>query len=603
MSISSVKDTPLFTPAEIPVAEATGEVRPLEEVPQNIGAGAGEMAFGDEVPLLVTPASASLLSALAATQGSIIEDGDRVTFTSRAQAELILGISLPADVTTNTFMALRNGDGSTSWLPVTLKRTGTGSILNSGQNGVTAEPAGAVITLPGGQTPPFTADAFLAMHSDEQVAAILRFGTVTTSPPSTYLEMTGATAVLDDTHTKAIIVEQLDSRSINTLSAAEQRAVNARPAFSEIKSALGLSTAKPSAVQEAISSINSFPVPTGTSLTQMTESDRNLFIEQLNIIQQKLDKQVFFSTKTVNEEVSAILNRFKTAHAYGSVNGESGAREYSHWKNPDNHSDGTYDANRAYRVDNIISLDKGASVATAYKTFIEQEKRLLELALSRQNTETTISGGKNLDLPSIIFRLQLYYNLQSESLISIKSEEVNQQNELIKTYGYMQQRVSYITSKGKDSSRYVIPEDFHDQGATAFYQFEDRYKDVDDLLYFGMPSMFDSKPVARFNETSVYATQQHPIEALRNITRPSFSFFTDADSQQNSRGQYADYKMSAWSTFGTQLSDTVTLINQETQIQMNAISTLEKEKNRYFEMGNNALSKLNEIIQSIARAV
>lgn len=63
------------------------------------------------------------------------------------------------------------------------------------------------------------------------------------------------------------------------------------------------------------------------------------------------------------------------------------------------------------------------------------------------------------------------------------------------------------------------------------------------------------------------------------------------------------HNTSTWSGYGTRLSDTVTLINQETQIQMNAISTLEKEKNRYFEMGNNALAKLNEIVQSIARSI
>lgn len=88
----------------------------------------------------------------------------------------------------------------------------------------------------------------------------------------------------------------------------------------------------------------------------------------------------------------------------------------------------------------------------------------------------------------------------------------------------------------------------------------------------------------------------HPLETLRGITRPQFEIV-------NNEGQLIRYKSSAWSNMATQLSDAVTVINQETQIQMNAISTAEKEKNRYFEMANNALSKLNEVVQSIARAV
>jgi hypothetical protein len=49
------------------------------------------------------------------------------------------------------------------------------------------------------------------------------------------------------------------------------------------------------------------------------------------------------------------------------------------------------------------------------------------------------------------------------------------------------------------------------------------------------------------------------------------------------------------------LADTVTLLNQRNQILQNEIENATKQQNRHFELGNNALRKMNDMIMTIGR--
>ena len=51
----------------------------------------------------------------------------------------------------------------------------------------------------------------------------------------------------------------------------------------------------------------------------------------------------------------------------------------------------------------------------------------------------------------------------------------------------------------------------------------------------------------------------------------------------------------------TQLSATITILNQQNQIRQNEIQNAAKQANRHFELGNNALRKMNDILMSIGR--
>ena len=93
------------------------------------------------------------------------------------------------------------------------------------------------------------------------------------------------------------------------------------------------------------------------------------------------------------------------------------------------------------------------------------------------------------------------------------------------------------------------------------------------------------------------ATADHPLEALRNISRPTHDMIHNSNNTQNS------FLKTQWEAFGTQLSDAVSLINQNTQIKMNDINSANRQKNRHFDLANNALRKMADTVQSIARAL
>jgi hypothetical protein len=91
----------------------------------------------------------------------------------------------------------------------------------------------------------------------------------------------------------------------------------------------------------------------------------------------------------------------------------------------------------------------------------------------------------------------------------------------------------------------------------------------------------------------------HPLESLYGASRPSISI---VDTRPNA----ADHSLKLmtkgeWDSFATQLNETVTILNQQNQIRQNEIQNAEKQANRHFELGNNALRKMNDILMSIGR--
>lgn len=93
-------------------------------------------------------------------------------------------------------------------------------------------------------------------------------------------------------------------------------------------------------------------------------------------------------------------------------------------------------------------------------------------------------------------------------------------------------------------------------------------------------------------------SQDHPIESLYTVTRPK-SLLTDesASGYSSLRLERRDY----WDKWSTQLSDAVTILNQKNQLKQNEIESNTKEANRHFDLGNNALKKMNEMLMSIGR--
>ena len=61
------------------------------------------------------------------------------------------------------------------------------------------------------------------------------------------------------------------------------------------------------------------------------------------------------------------------------------------------------------------------------------------------------------------------------------------------------------------------------------------------------------------------------------------------------------YRKGKWDSFSTQLADTVTILNQQNQIKQNDIENAKKQENRHFDLANNALRKMNDMLLTIGR--
>ena len=91
----------------------------------------------------------------------------------------------------------------------------------------------------------------------------------------------------------------------------------------------------------------------------------------------------------------------------------------------------------------------------------------------------------------------------------------------------------------------------------------------------------------------------HPLEKLYGVDRPSIDIIDWTDN--TSDGSLALMTRSQWESFSTSLSESVTILNQQNQIKQNEIDTATKQQNRHFELGNNALNKMNNILMSIGQ--
>ncbi|MEL6683368.1 MAG: hypothetical protein AAFQ09_12110, partial [Pseudomonadota bacterium] len=108
------------------------------------------------------------------------------------------------------------------------------------------------------------------------------------------------------------------------------------------------------------------------------------------------------------------------------------------------------------------------------------------------------------------------------------------------------------------------------------------------------------------------STVGHPIESLRGINRPTFDIIDPDDGQEidvflpedaeDLELELSRRSQNSWNIFASQLADTVTQINQESQILTNEISSLNRERNRHFDLANNSLRRLNDALLTIARA-
>jgi hypothetical protein len=301
----------------------------------------------------------------------------------------------------------------------------------------------------------------------------------------------------------------------------------------------------------------------------LNATDAQVFISEIENIRSQIDGthgmsgQAVFSPQDIETSLTTIYKRWQTVSAFGSVIPQSGPTS-------------------TVQYTNVISQDGGAGVNNAYATFMNAERRVLDLNNSALAAATTgVLENRQLDVPNLIAIFQLYSNLTDQQINLGNTQVITQTNDLLATYGVIQQIVNNTISQFNPTN---TSQSLGLNGQTS--------KTVDQLGFttaqLQVLSMFDS---------GITPQQQNPIEAANGVHRPNFNMFdtTNNNIQIFLQGQ--------WNTFATELSDAVTLLNQNSQIQENNVTELQKEQDRHFDLANTALSKAADIIQSIGRNV
>jgi hypothetical protein len=414
--------------------------------------------------------------------------------------------------------------------------------------------------------------------------------------------------VSPDDPTKHFIVQSLDKAAIARMTLAEQQAIVATgTAFSAIATSLGLSTPTVESLSPAKDTRNggTLPNPPATPappVSPFTVSEyvdeliyavnntsganaggtlpadaKAAFVTQLNILKEQIANSAIVSPADIQKKVDELRGRFNRLFAFYNVKEDTPFPKAM--GNP----------NSVINVYTNVISQKGdlTGIKHGYDVFLAQEKRIAELAEARMKLvrDNGIFNGKNLDVPYLVYKFQSLYNLSLEAQVVAETEQVNQQNDMLKTYAAIQDIVNRTLSafpKADDTKKGVLGKSVDDTPSLTQEEMQ--------LL-----SMFEDNLGISNNG------QKHPMEVLNNISRPMFNFF-NSDSGNNENYDLNQFTHTQWSTFGTRLSETVTLINQNSQIQMNDINSLDKERNRHFELANNALSKMADIIANIARA-
>jgi hypothetical protein len=260
--------------------------------------------------------------------------------------------------------------------------------------------------------------------------------------------------------------------------------------------------------------------------------------------------------------------------------------------------------------------------------------------------------------------LQLLYEGEQKGVVDAGTEEFRQLHRLLEDYNVMQQLLSttiaaFDTGKTDDKRRFmnigakddgdvdesqllktsVLDEDdlnnndyvesyspsatgidsthnpryhwsvlanFDDDLADMFRGYYDGVNDVDvdididgdytgklserEMLAF---SMFADEPWADTDDRG------HPIESLYNSDRPKFDLIEEGEE---GAGSLKLMSKNAFDQFQTKLSGAITILNQQNQIKQNDVENATKEQNRHFELGNNALRKMNDLLLMIGRS-
>ncbi len=437
---------------------------------------------------------------------------------------------------------------------------------------------------------------FFSFHSSHQLEYIDQFGTPISGTGGKIVTLTQGGNRFDVVSSpdgrRVFILQQLTKADIAILSREDQDAIagalDTLPANTraELENVIGAQAGQNArdvlnlALQLAKDEINDFFDLRNIANNPFNQADvdaaRAVFVDQINNIGLRAEASAFINQAEINTRLEDITRRAERANAFFVTS-----------QNP------PFPSNAGFQqVQNINSLDRDGfrqpTIENGFKSFIAQETRIRDLDNQRLQLARTgfLNGGRALDGPNLIAIFQLNYNLVREAEVNAETEELTQQNALLRDYAAVQQLVNDALSRfpggedGADQTRNILGQD--NSGNTRFDDASIDDATRDKIAFFE-------------DQLTLPDNIRHPIETLRGINRPQF------DLVKNSDGTLNEFSQNQLNIFASQLADAVTQINQESQILTNEISNLNRERNRHFDLANNALRRLNDSLQTIAR--
>lgn len=319
-------------------------------------------------------------------------------------------------------------------------------------------------------------------------------------------------------------------------------------------------------INAEIAKINNKPLSnkTSNSYRQTFNADKQVYIKQLELFKANLSKTAVFSRSDLATQLQEVIKRFERAHAYYDVPRPSSTSSIS-------------SARKFVTSDGNVAIDKG------YRVFIEQEQRILSIKeaelqmLDLQGISGTDSNGTSivarLDVPTLVALIQNQNSLKLQGIITMRTEQLTQLNQLSQAYSEMQRLVNETrksfnqTGKDAEKERHSLAVNLGSANQftkSVFFMFED--------LASGAP---------------------HPVETDFNATRPTH------DMLNNGSGTLNEFNRTQWERFSTQLSDAVTLLNP--QLLTNDINQDNREQNRAFEQATGTVRRGFDLNIQIAR--
>lgn len=451
-----------------------------------------------------------------------------------------------------------------------------------------------------------------------------------------------------------IPVNNLEASEIGKLNQADQQLlVNNTTVWSNLQASLGVS-ATTTGGGSTVSSIYS-EIQAGASVMG---DDHLVFLQQMDLLIERNNNSAIVDQDMLDEKAGEILDRFNRALQFASAPDQTNIRMIFYGEeNLSLRRLPTVTLQASY---NPYSSDNGATVGEGYDEFMRAERAILSTKMAREAI-APVSGGfsdPRLDVPSLIYRLQSLYEIETGAIEDAETEELLQLYALLDDYAIMQAMINEtikaydVENTGEDrrfmnvdgtngtsTNNVGDPVDYNNDHVDSISfsytgSVNQNYASATNTNEFANENWFyslqadtsnwDAFRTESENQATLHweshgnlseeqmrvfsmfasdyftnaADSPHPIESLYGIDRPLQEML---DEDNGSIGKLARYEKSVWDTYSTQLSDAVTQLNQQVQLKQNDISDATKQANRHFELGNNALTKMYDMIGQIAR--